>query len=122
MEGLAGQDDFRTFNYSHPEYYSKGQEYLAADINAVVDGLFAGGATRVEIIDAHGSGNPSPDLVPAKLDKRATQFTRGRGCAGYIRRCCSSWDARQNRQQGVCLAHGHDWNGPVDERSVDHRK
>jgi len=37
MEGLAGQSDYRTFNYSHPEYYAKGQEYLAADINAVVD-------------------------------------------------------------------------------------
>ena len=77
MEGLSGQDDYRTFNYSHPEFYAKGQEYLAGDINAVVDGLFAGGATKVEIVDAHGSGNPSPDLVPAKLDPRATQLAHG---------------------------------------------
>src|SRR5262245_60865460 len=61
MEGLAGQDDYRTFNYSHPEFYVKGQGYLIADINAVVDGLIAGGATTVDIVDAHGSGNPSPD-------------------------------------------------------------
>ncbi|MFN8581367.1 MAG: M55 family metallopeptidase [Gemmatimonadaceae bacterium] len=84
MEGLAGQSDYRTFNYSHPEYYAKGQEYLAADINAVVDGLFAGGATSVEIIDAHGSGNPAPDLVPAKLDKRATQLTRDTPFRHYV--------------------------------------
>jgi D-aminopeptidase len=84
MEGLAGQDDYRTFNYSHPEYYAKGQEWLAADINAVVDGLFAGGATSVEIVDAHGSGNPSPDLVPAKLDPRATQLTRDHSFRQYV--------------------------------------
>ena len=84
MEGLAGQDDYRTFNYSHPEFYARGQEYLAADINAVVDGLFAGGATSVEIVDAHGSGNPSPDLVPAKLDPRATQLTRDAPFRHYV--------------------------------------
>lgn len=84
MEGLAGQDDYRTFNYSHPEYYAKGQGYLVADINAVVDGLFAGGATSVEIIDAHGSGNPSPDVDRARLDKRATQLTRDNPFRHYV--------------------------------------
>jgi D-amino peptidase len=84
MEGLSGQDDYRTFNYSHPEYYAKGQAWLAADINAVVDGLFSGGATSVEIVDAHGSGNPSPDLIPAKLDPRATQLTRDSSFRQYV--------------------------------------
>jgi D-amino peptidase len=84
MEGLSGQDDYRTFNYSHPEHYAKGQEYLAGDINAVVDGLFAGGATKVEIVDAHGSGNPSPDLMPAKLDPRVTQLTRDSAFRQYV--------------------------------------
>ena len=84
MEGLAGQDDYRTFNYSHPPFYARGQEWLAADINAVVDGLFAGGATSVEIVDAHGSGNPAPDLDPARLDKRATQLTRDSSFRQYV--------------------------------------
>ena len=84
MEGLAGQDDYRTFNYSHPAFYARGQEWLAADINAVVDGLFAGGATSVEIVDAHGSGNPAPDLDPARLDKRATQLTRDSSFRQYV--------------------------------------
>lgn len=84
MEGLVGQDDYRTFNFSHPEHYAKGRAYLAADINAVVDGLFAGGATSVEIIDAHGSGNPAPDLDPALLDKRATQLTRDAPFRQYV--------------------------------------
>ncbi len=84
MEGLAGQDDYRTFNYSHPEFYAKGQGYLIADINAVVDGLFAGGATRVDIVDAHGSGNPSPDVDPARLDPRAKQLTRDSAFRQYV--------------------------------------
>lgn len=84
MEGLAGQDDYRTFNYSHPEFYEKGREYLAADVNAVVDGLFAGGATTVTIVDGHGSGNPNPDLDPALLDKRATQLTRDSAFRQYV--------------------------------------
>ncbi|MBL8958609.1 MAG: M55 family metallopeptidase, partial [Gemmatimonadetes bacterium] len=84
MEGLAGQDDYRTFNYSHPEHYPKGRALLAADVNAVVDGLFAGGATAVTIIDGHGSGNPNPDLDPALLDKRATQLTRDSAFRQYV--------------------------------------
>lgn len=84
MEGLAGQDNYRTFNYSHPEYYAHGQAMLAADINAVVDGLFAGGATSVEVVDAHGSGNPAPDVVPSLLDARATQLTRDSAFRQYV--------------------------------------
>ena len=75
MEGLAGQDDPRTFSFSKPEY-TQGQEMLAADINAVVDGLFAGGATQVHIVDGHGSGNPDPDLRKDLLDPRAQQVFR----------------------------------------------
>lgn len=49
---------------------------LAADVNAVVDGLFAGGATEVVIADGHGSGNPDPDLRTDLLDGRAAQIIR----------------------------------------------
>ena len=75
MEGLAGQSDPRTYSFS-TEQYPSGQEMLAADINAVVDGLFAGGATEVVIADGHGSGNPDPDLRTDLLDARATQIIR----------------------------------------------
>ncbi len=75
MEGLADQDDWHTFDYGEPEY-DHGQELLAADINAVIDGLFAGGATEVHVVDGHGSGNPEPDLRAELLDPRATQVLR----------------------------------------------
>lgn len=76
MEGLSGQDDPRTFSFRHAEHYPRGQELLAADINAVVDGLFAGGATEVHVVDGHGSGNRDPDLRTDLLDPRATQVFR----------------------------------------------
>ncbi len=75
MEGLAGQSDPSSFDFG-TELYPSAQEWLAADINAVVDGLFAGGATEVVIADGHGSGNPDPDLRRDLLDPRATQIIR----------------------------------------------
>lgn len=84
MEGLAGQDDFRTFNFSHQAYYARGRQLLADDVNAVVRGLFAGGASSVDILDAHGSGNPEPDLMPSLLDPRAKQVQRDSAFRHYV--------------------------------------
>lgn len=57
---------------------------LAADINAVVAGLFAGDTTEVVIADGHGSGNPHPDLRPELLTGRATQIIRGQPFDTYF--------------------------------------
>ncbi len=75
MEGLSGQDDWRSFSFSHTQY-ARGQEMLITDVNAVIDGLFAGGATEVHVVDGHGSGNPAPDVRADLLDERATQVLR----------------------------------------------
>jgi D-amino peptidase len=75
MEGLAGQSDPASFDFGTPTY-PHGQELLAADINAVIEGLFQGGATEVQVVDGHGSGNPDPDLRADLLDPRATQVLR----------------------------------------------
>jgi len=83
MEGLSGQSDPATFDYGTPQYPS-GQELLAADINAVAMGLFAGGAAEVEVLDGHGSGNPEPDLPRDLLDPRVVQVTRDTEFDGYF--------------------------------------
>lgn len=75
MEGLSGQGNLRTIFFQFANY-RRGQELLAADINAAVDGFFAGGASEVHVADGHGSGNPGPDLLPHLLDKRAKQLFR----------------------------------------------
>jgi len=75
MEGLSGQSDPTSFDFGTPTYPG-GQELLAADINAVIEGLFQGGATEVHVVDGHGSGNPDPDVRRDLLDPRATQVLR----------------------------------------------
>jgi len=84
MEGIAGQNDPTTYRFNHPESYPKGQQMLVADINAVVAGLFDGGATQVDVVDAHGSGNPEPDVLAAKLDPRAKQVFRDKPFRQYV--------------------------------------
>jgi len=84
MEGLCGEDDWRMFNFSHPEQYAKGRELLTGDVNAVIDGLFLGGAGLVQVVDAHGSGNPDPDILLDRLDSRATMVTRDAPFRQYV--------------------------------------
>lgn len=75
MEGLSGQDDPYSFLYGHPKY-ADGQRMLVADVNAVIEGLFAGGAASVVVADGHGSGNPDADIMVDRLDKRARLISR----------------------------------------------
>ncbi len=83
MEGLAGQDNLMSYVFGMPEY-PQGQEMLAADINAVIAGLYQGGATEVDVVDAHGSLNPDPDVRRDLLDSRAGQVSRDQPFDGYI--------------------------------------
>jgi D-amino peptidase len=84
MEGLSGQDDARMFRFSHPDHYARGRERLTADVNAVIEGLFDGGAGDVHVVDGHGSGNPDPDLLLDRLDRRATLVTRDEPFRQYV--------------------------------------
>jgi len=84
MEGLSGQDDWHTFDFEFTDAYRRGQQLLVDDVNAVVDGLFAGGATVVDVVDGHGSGNPEPDVRRDLLDKRANQVTRDTPFRQYV--------------------------------------
>ncbi|NJD20205.1 MAG: hypothetical protein FIA95_13105 [Gemmatimonadetes bacterium] len=84
MEGLSGQDDPRTIFYREREAYARGRALLTADVNAAVEGLFAGGADEVHVVDAHGSGSPEPDLLLDELDPRARPVTRDAPFAPYV--------------------------------------
>ena len=84
MEGIAGQDNPFTYRFDHPAEYAKGRQMLVADINTVIAGLFEGGATEVNVIDAHGSGNPEPDIPAGALDPRAKQIFRDKPFRGYV--------------------------------------
>lgn len=84
MEGLAGQNNPFSYRFDHPADYAMGRQMLVADINAVIAGLFDGGATEVNVIDAHGSGNPEPDIPAGALDPRAKQTFRDKPFRGYV--------------------------------------
>jgi D-amino peptidase len=71
MEGLSGIDDWRMTIFRYPEQYKKGQEFLTADVNAVIEGLFDGGADEIYVLDQHGSGSPGPDIILEQMDSRA---------------------------------------------------
>lgn len=49
-------------------HYPQGRKYLTWDVNACVDGCFAGGAEEVTVRDAHGGGY---HLIWEELDRRA---------------------------------------------------
>jgi D-amino peptidase len=84
MEGLTGQSDPNTFRFSHPERYAVGRTYLTGDVNAVIAGLFDGGADEVHVVDGHGSGNPEPDLLLDELDERAVLVSRDEPFDAYV--------------------------------------
>src|SRR4030095_14051857 len=84
MEGLAGQDDWKTYLFRHPEKDTAVKKSRAAELNAVIGGLFAGGATQVDVVDAHGSGNPEPDVRRDLLDQRAKQVFRDKAFDPYV--------------------------------------
>jgi D-amino peptidase len=82
MEGLAGQGDIASFIPSNPAY-AKGQRLLTDDVNAVIDGLFAGGASAVSVADGHG-GSTQIDILTDQLDARARMVERPAAAAdGY---------------------------------------
>lgn len=72
IEGAAGILNFEDWCVPTGRYYEKGKRLLTEEVNAVVDGFFAGGATEVRVCDGHGWGAIDPEL----LDERA-ELQRG---------------------------------------------
>lgn len=83
MEGISGQNEIRSLSYGNAEY-EPAREWLTNDVNAVITGLFAGGADVVHVVDAHGSGNPQPDILLDKMDPRAEMINKDKSFRPYI--------------------------------------
>lgn len=73
MEGISGICR-KSQVMAGGEHYEQGRLYLTWDVNACVDGCFAGGADEVIVRDAHGGGF---HFVWHELDGRAT-YIQGR--------------------------------------------
>lgn len=67
LEGISGIDRGEMVPRDS-EDYRRSCELLMGDLNAAVDGAFAGGATEVIVLDSHGGGN---NFIVDLLDSRA---------------------------------------------------
>ena len=83
MEGASGVLSGATLDPARPDSFAKGRASLIDDVNAVIAGLFNGGATQVDVENSHGYGGDS--LVPRdRLDKRAGILTGDRRLDPYV--------------------------------------
>lgn len=74
MEGASGVDREEQFD-SRSGAFADGREHLTGDVNAVIAGLFDGGATDVDVFNTHGAGGDT--LVSrSRLDARARIVSR----------------------------------------------
>ena len=71
MEGIWGVVHADQTSPGTPEY-GPARKWMAADVNAAVQGAFAAGATEVVVNDSHGSMR---NIDPGDLDPRATLIT-----------------------------------------------
>lgn len=93
MDGSSGVSRAKQVLYPNPEYFAS-RKFITSDLNAVIRGLKAGGAGKIVVTDAHGSGNAeSPDVLVEQMDKRATFLYRDAEYDPYIDALDSSFRA-----------------------------
>ena len=72
LEGVSGIDNIEMMARDH-ERHEEAVRNLMADLNAAVDGAFAGGADHVTVLDSHGGGG---NFILDLLDERAQHDTK----------------------------------------------
>jgi len=83
MEGISGQKTIWSIDFGNEEYF-QAREWLTDDVNAVIEGLYAGGADEIDVVDAHGSFNPEPDILLDKMDSRAKMLFKDKPFRPYV--------------------------------------
>ena len=64
-EGVAGVQDFQNWTSPGCPYYPLARQLLTQEVNAAIDGFFAGGASSILVADGHGPGAvDNQDLDP----------------------------------------------------------
>lgn len=68
IEGVAGVLNFQDWTGPGKLHYDLAREFLTLEVNAAVDGFFAGGATEVLVVDGHGPGGISVNLLDPRVE------------------------------------------------------
>jgi D-amino peptidase len=74
MEGISGINDWHQIFAGCKEYEEFGRVQVTEDVNAAVRGLIKAGAAEIRVVDFHGSGGPSKNVVSEKLEKGVKLF------------------------------------------------
>lgn len=68
LEGVAGVKNAPDWLTPDARYYPVGCRLLTQEVNAAVDGFFAGGATHVQVADGHGAGAIDIELLDPRVE------------------------------------------------------
>lgn len=68
LESVAGVMNFVDWCFHESRYYEVGKELLTLEVNAAIEGLFAGGATAIRVADGHGHGAINPVLLDSRVE------------------------------------------------------
>lgn len=68
LEGVAGVRCADGWLAPDDRFYTVGCRLLTEEVNSVVDGFFAGGATYVQVADGHGYGAIDVELLDPRVD------------------------------------------------------
>lgn len=82
LEGMSGVDRLEQVSEVGTPGHRYALERLMLDVNAAVDGAFAGGATRVYVVDGHGGGK---NFLEDLLSPRATWLKQKGQWQDYIK-------------------------------------
>jgi len=74
MEGISGINNWHQIFHGCKEFEEFGRIQVTEDVNAAIRGLRAAGSTDIRVVDFHGSGDPSKNIIPEKLEKGVKLF------------------------------------------------
>ena len=106
LEGISGIGEIELMDRSHPNH-RYAIERQAMDINAAIDGAFAGGATFVTVLDSHAGGG---NFDEALIDKRADIDRRTNG---------KEWGKMEDGYDGTFFIGAHAMAGTLNA-FIDH--
>jgi len=68
LKGVAGVLNFADWCSPESRYYELAKELLTREVNAAVEGFFAGGARQIVVADGHGYGGINPVLLDPQVE------------------------------------------------------